>query len=512
MISLAGRLGAGLRILLCEVKLQLRGGLYAAYGAVTLFFLLVLAVLPAGLREEGLGVIILMDPSFMGFYFAGGLILLEREQGVLPVFQTRGRGFGAYWRAKAAAVLLLAFTVVTALTGMAAALGLIQPEAGDLVLAAAGLLLTVPLFLSLGLTLAGFFPEIINYFLFSSLILTPFLFPLAELFGFSVGWWGILSPVWGGVVLTASGFGLGAAREGAVLAGAAGSLLVWNGGAFWAAGRSFQRLAAGGAAGRKSGGSGRRKAGPSVGGLSYERALFRLLGRDPISLMLLAAPLLIALVLGRGVPWLLSPGSSAAAWVSPAVREAAAGVMDPVRSFALLLGPLMLGMAAAFLFLDEKDGGVLPFLKTQPRRRGWYLLRLGGLFLLVHILFLVPSILLGDLYHGGRAAFLLSLAVDALIVPFFLLSLGILAGNKVQGLALAKVLNALCLPPVIIYLLPGPWAWLAGLMPTGWGSLLRLQAAGPGQAAAAAVSGSSVAGASGSPAASSRRSAQGWLS
>ncbi|TVQ28040.1 MAG: hypothetical protein EA383_01435, partial [Spirochaetaceae bacterium] len=105
-----------LRLFSIEVSVQYRAGLYAAYGAMTAFFFAVLALVPQAYRQETFALIVLLDPSFMGFFFAGGLVLLERDQGVLSIILTSRSGFAAYWRAKAFAILALAILVVGLLT------------------------------------------------------------------------------------------------------------------------------------------------------------------------------------------------------------------------------------------------------------------------------------------------------------------------------------------------------------------------------------------------------------
>ncbi len=476
----AAALKASFSVFTSEVKVQMRSGLYAAYAVMTLLFLLVLFLIPQEYRMAGFGLIILMDPSLMGFFFAGGLVLFEAEQGVLPVFLTRGRGFTSYWRGKAAAILSLAAAVVTLLTAAAWAVGLIEPNSKALVLTAAGLLLTVPLFMSFGLMLAGRVQNVVEYFLAASVISLPLMIPLIELFGISTGWFGVLSPVWGSMVLITSVYhetAFGVSRTGAEIGTALLMLFLWNWAAYVGAGRSFSRLAAGQGKTKHSAGS---SAG-AAGRLSFESADLRLLIRDPVTILLLAAPLLISVVLGRIIPWMAGPESPFSAVVPASGAALVLKGMDVLRSFALLLSPLMYGMIGALLFLDEKDAGVLPFLRTVPGPNGWFIMRRCRMLMMLYFLVMIPSVLLGGLMHGNVLVCIISLAVDALALPMIFLLMGILAQNKVQGLSFAKALNILCLPPVIIALLPGNWVWLAGLFPTGWGSLLRLEATGIGQ-------------------------------
>ena len=497
-----------------EIRLQFRNGFYAAYTVMTAMFFIILVALPAGWREAGFTVIVLMDPAFMGFFFAGGLVLLEREQGVLAFVLTRGRGFASYWFGKVGAVLALAFLVVGVLWSLAFVLGFIPLNLVGLLYLAAGLLLSVPAFFSLGIVIAGWKPRIIEYFVYSSIAVLPLAFPLVELGGWRVGLWGMLSPIWGGLVLIGSMFSQ--SRSLLELGGAVLSLVVWNLLAYRWAGRAFARLAGigahappgpprpralavggevAGAAEAPGGGAAgtpvvTRKSRRGVPGISPAAADLRLMLRDRVSMLILVAPLLAAAVLGRGIPWLLQAnGTGGAALLPEAVGAAVLPFMDNIRSFALLLGVLMYGMVGAFLILDEKDGGVLPFLRTLPGKPGWFILRRGRLLVLLHAVALLPTVLIGGLYHGDPLRFGLSLVVDAVALPAMFLGMGLLAANKVQGLAMAKVLNLCTLPPLLLIALPESWAWVVGIFPTAWGSLIRLSAGSSVEVAIAAVIG-----------------------
>lgn len=470
-------------LLATEVRVQYRGGLYAAYAAMTAFFFTLLLLVPPELRPQTFELIVLLDPAFMGFFFAGGLVLLERDQGILALIVTHGQGFRSWWRAKATAVMVLAAAVVTILTLLAHGMGLVRMTAGGILFIATGLFLSVPLFFSLGVVLAARYARILDYFIYSGIVMVPFMIPLVEVAGVSLGPVGALSPVWGGMVLLTSIFE--PARSAPEIAGAVASLLVWNVLAYRWARRAFGRLAAG--QHRKPGGVPRRpvrRDRPSGTGIRVAADVTLLL-RDPMTRLILVAPLLAAFVLGRGVPIVLGRLAGAPAVLAPAILAH----MDAIRSFAIILAAVMYGMAGAFLILDEKDEGLLPLLKTMPGRPGWYVLRRGATLMVLFGLLLLALVPVGGLAHGTTPVFIASLLVDSMTVILTYLAMSILARNKVQGLAMAKVLNVCSLPPLLLIALPGRAGFLVGLFPSGWGSLMRLRAGTPQEALFLGVAG-----------------------
>ncbi|TVQ22412.1 MAG: hypothetical protein EA383_15490, partial [Spirochaetaceae bacterium] len=390
---------------------------------------------------------------------------------------------------KAFAILALAILVVGLLTAVSALFGFIAPDAAGLLRLGVGLILTVPVFLSLGIVMASWFPRVIDYFIYSTVIMMPLMFPLVEVFGVSVGPIGALSPVWGALVLITSVFEQ--SRPVFEFIAAVVLLLVWNVVAYRLAASAFVRLGAGPKPRRAQAARGGWPARAVPGRRRFPTlsADVLLLLRDPITVIVVFAPFLAAAFLGRGLPWLLGPGSPVAASIPAVVAEAVLAWMDNLRSLVIVMAGMMYGMLGAFLILDEKDEGVLPFLHTLPGRPGWFILRRCRTLFVIYVLAIGPLVTVGNLVHGDPVVFAVSLIVDAFLLPIAFLGMGVLARNKVQGLALAKVLNVLTLPPILIGVLPGRWVWLVGVFPTAWGSLMRLSAQGSLQAIAAAAAG-----------------------
>ncbi len=148
--------------------------------------------------------------------------------------------------------------------------------------------------------------------------------------------------------------------------------------------------------------------------------------------------------------------------------------------FSAYLAPIVLGLPAAligwvtgFLILEDRDDGPLLALDITPLgKAGFTLHRATVTFAITFLITLVsaPQILPGV----GIVTFL-ALAVfvglQAVILAF---AIPALARNKVEGLAVTKILNTAVIIPLLA-LLPSPLRYLAGFVPNFWlGELLNL--------------------------------------
>jgi fluoroquinolone transport system permease protein len=66
-----------------DVRFQYRHGFYLAYVFVTLFYVVLLSFLPDSSKPMLATMVIFSDPSFLGYFFIGGIILLEKGQGII---------------------------------------------------------------------------------------------------------------------------------------------------------------------------------------------------------------------------------------------------------------------------------------------------------------------------------------------------------------------------------------------------------------------------------------------
>ncbi|HSR03547.1 MAG TPA: hypothetical protein VLM88_03070 [Proteiniclasticum sp.] len=66
-----------------DVVFQYKQGFYFIYLLISFVYLLILSQLPEAIAEIAITVIVFSDPSVLGLFFIGGILLLEKDQGVL---------------------------------------------------------------------------------------------------------------------------------------------------------------------------------------------------------------------------------------------------------------------------------------------------------------------------------------------------------------------------------------------------------------------------------------------
>lgn len=183
-----------------DIRLQVRHGFYAAYMLVSGAYIALLQLLPAGWRETADVLLTFSDPSALGFYFIGGIVLLERGQGVYDSLFVTPLRAEEYIVSKALSLALL--SVLSAAAIHVSAFGL----TANLTALVAGTALTSVFFTLFGLGVAIRSRTVNGFFLLSSLCSLPFMAPLLGLLGaWDTPLWRLL-PTWGSLTLLQAAF------------------------------------------------------------------------------------------------------------------------------------------------------------------------------------------------------------------------------------------------------------------------------------------------------------------
>lgn len=222
-------------LLRTDLRLQVRQGFYSAYLVVSIVYIVALRLVPGDIRQLALPLILLSDPALLGFYFIGGLVMLEREDRTLDALFATPVHTREYVGAKALSLTFLSLLACLVIAWASGAPVRIVP----LLL---GVLLTAPLFVFIGIVAASRTSSVNQYLFTSILYVVPIVIPLIEYFGVAASHAWMLLPM--GAALR---FFAGALEPvpGWVLACSAASLLVWNAFMYHWARRWFDRYTIG---------------------------------------------------------------------------------------------------------------------------------------------------------------------------------------------------------------------------------------------------------------------------
>lgn len=495
-----------------DLRAQWRYGIAAVAGVLAAGWTVALLVIPAGAARTVGPYVLFLDTATFGVFFLAALMLYERTEGVLSSLAASPLRPGAYVTAKFATLTAVAAAAALPITVAAGRddLGAAPATVGRVLL---GVVLCSVFFLAMALVLVIPHRTMAGFLAVAPWPMVPFLLaPLLHLTALVDSPALFAVPTVGGAELMRAGLEPaaaawppgGPAAAASYLAAATAVLLIA------ARRRYFADL---GSAPPRSGpgsgpGSGRpRQPGPAALRTAPPRthhsrfassvaAIARLdlrnLRSDALLLVALAGPLLLALALRLGYPA-----------ASDLVADRFGVELAPYRpvvlaALVLLHVPMMLGMVTSLLLLDDIDDRHLHALRVTPltpQRYAAY--RLGGAAVL-SLGSLVVCLPLSGLAGGAAAGTLMVAAVLAAAqAALVVLAVAGFAGNKVEGLALLKLIGGVMVAvPVAAWWTDGATWWLLGLLPPAWPARALWAQSSP-ELMAAALAGAAVTAAAG---------------
>lgn len=191
--------------------------------------------------------------------------------------------------------------------------------------------------------------------------------------------------------------------------------------------------------------------------------------REPVLIMSVIAPLIITAVLRYILPLLNRMVDNFSGFL----------ISDHyyfIVSFFISLTPMLIGNLIGFIILDDKDQDLLTYYAVTPLGRTSYLLYRLFVPVLVSFLFSFIVLYFSGLIEVDFFKHIPTLLLAALGAPLSAFFLGIFAGNKVEGLALAKAMGIFYLAPLAGYLIKSPWQFLGSFAPPYWISKTFLSA------------------------------------
>ena len=190
---------------------------------------------------------------------------------------------------------------------------------------------------------------------------------------------------------------------------------------------------------------------------------FKSVRRDPLLLYWLVIPPLMVLRVRLILPW-------ATGYLSNNFGFDLVPYYPMLLSFFFVLQiPLLFGVMAGLLVLDERDDDTLTALRVTPISMAGYTLYRGGATTLLSFAYVLIALpLTGLLPPSLLPATALVALLSGLMAPLFALILSTFAANKVEGLALMKGLSVFMLGPLAAYFIDSDWQLLLGVLPTYW--------------------------------------------
>lgn len=156
-----------------DLLFQFRHGFYYAYLLISLLYIIIIRLLSPAFRQQVAILILYSDPVMLGFFFIGGIVLLEKGQGIFNSLFVTPFQLKEYIISKVFSLALL-----STLSSYLIVLLALEKLPGLFFIY--GILLSSFFYTLLGLTVGARVESINDYILLSPLIAIPFLLPLIE--------------------------------------------------------------------------------------------------------------------------------------------------------------------------------------------------------------------------------------------------------------------------------------------------------------------------------------------
>lgn len=186
-------------------------------------------------------------------------------------------------------------------------------------------------------------------------------------------------------------------------------------------------------------------------------------GQDPrhaVFMVFIAAYALILAVVARfGVRWV--PIDNLDLYLAPTI---------------VMFGTLLLGTLLGFALIEEREQGTWLLLRVLPLSSTIVFAYFIGSASLLSLVVSFAAAMLYGYPVADWPAFVLMLGASALTAPLVMLLLGALAKNKIEGLAVSKIISAAGVLPALIFFAPTSWQIVAVWCPLYWLYLGLLQA------------------------------------
>jgi len=165
-----------------DIRFQFKQGFYLVYVMLTFIYMIILAKFPPEWKELAVPLVVFSDPSMVGFFFIGAIVMLEKVQGVLQyVIVTPLRSI-EYLLAKVLSLTILAISAATMIVLVT------YHEPLNWFILIAGITLTSSFFVLYGFIAAADCTTMNQYFIKMIPYMLLIVLPCFSLIGFSYSW------------------------------------------------------------------------------------------------------------------------------------------------------------------------------------------------------------------------------------------------------------------------------------------------------------------------------------
>jgi fluoroquinolone transport system permease protein len=137
-------------------------------------------------------------------------------------------------------------------------------------------------------------------------------------------------------------------------------------------------------------------------------------------------------------------------------------------AFVIAMTPIMVAVVCAFLMLDERDEGIGVYYRITPAGGRAYLAARLGLPMVWAFISTLIVIILFALALADAAVILTTAVIGIFQGIIACMLLVVLAGNKVEGLALSKLTNFFIIGLPAAWFISSPYKYVFGFLPSFW--------------------------------------------
>ena len=139
-----------------------------------------------------------------------------------------------------------------------------------------------------------------------------------------------------------------------------------------------------------------------------------------------------------------------------------------IDGFLICMTPLFTAMVCSFILLEERDEGIVSFYQITPASSYSYLAARIGIPMLWAFSVTIITLLLFNISGLNFWVILITSFISTLAGLFMAMLVVSLAGNRVEGLALSKLIAVSLLGIFIIWFVPSPYHFLSAFLPSFW--------------------------------------------